>query len=89
MVSGWGMTETSPICLMTPMGKTVPGSCGIAVPNTEVKIIDLDTGKSLPPNKRGELCIRGPQVKHDFIEGDLDKHFVYNDFLKIGHAWLS
>ena len=56
------MTETSPVGLMTPNTDEVIGSCGIAVPNTEVKIVDLTTGENLGPNQTGELCIKGPQV---------------------------
>ena len=38
------------------------GSIGIPMPDTEVKIIDLETGEEAPPGKEGELHIRGPQV---------------------------
>lgn len=38
------------------------GSIGIPMPDTEVKIIDLETGEEAPPGKEGELYIRGPQV---------------------------
>ena len=38
------------------------GSIGIPMPDTEVKIIDLETGEEAPPGKEGELCVRGPQV---------------------------
>lgn len=38
------------------------GSIGIPMPDTEVKIIDLETGEEAAPGKEGELYIRGPQV---------------------------
>lgn len=38
------------------------GSIGMLAPNTEAKIIDPDSGTPLPPNKRGELWLRGPIV---------------------------
>ena len=38
------------------------GSIGIPMPDTEVKIIDLETGEETAPGKEGELYIRGPQV---------------------------
>jgi 4-coumarate--CoA ligase len=61
------MTESSPITLVTRNvsarpAESTPGSAGSIVLNTEGKIRDPATGKSLPPNQRGELCIRGPQV---------------------------
>jgi long-chain acyl-CoA synthetase len=38
------------------------GSIGIPVPDTEVKIIDLETNEEAAPGKDGELWVRGPQV---------------------------
>ena len=38
------------------------GSIGVPTPDTEVKIVDLDTGEEAAPGKEGELWIRGPQV---------------------------
>lgn len=41
-----------------------PGTVGRPCSNTEVKIIDLNTGQNLPPNSPGEICSRGP---HRFV----------------------
>jgi len=38
------------------------GSIGIPMPDTEVKIIDLETGEEATAGKEGELYVRGPQV---------------------------
>ena len=38
------------------------GSIGVPTPDTEVKIVDLDTGQEAAPGKEGELWVRGPQV---------------------------
>jgi long-chain acyl-CoA synthetase len=44
-------------------GKRKVGSIGLPRPDTDSKIVDLETGeKDLPPGEEGELCIRGPQV---------------------------
>jgi acyl-CoA synthetase (AMP-forming)/AMP-acid ligase II len=39
----------------------------VPAPNTECKIIDLETGESLGRNKEGELCVRGPQVMKGYL----------------------
>jgi acyl-CoA synthetase (AMP-forming)/AMP-acid ligase II len=39
----------------------------VAAPNTECKIIDLETGKPLGPGERGEICVRGPQVMKGYL----------------------
>jgi long-chain acyl-CoA synthetase len=38
------------------------GSIGIPVPDTEVKIVDLETNEEAAPGKEGEMWVRGPQV---------------------------
>ncbi len=58
----YGLTESSPVFTQTrtddPLEKRVE-TVGRALPHIEVKIIDPDTGKDLPPGKAGEICCRG------------------------------
>jgi len=59
----YGMTETSPITTMNPFEKPKKlGSIGIPVLNTEIKLIDPDSGEEIPLGEPGEICVRGPQV---------------------------
>ena len=60
------MTEASPVThTMTDRpGIHKPGSIGPAIPNTEVKVVDVATGAELGPNEHGEILIRGPQIMH-------------------------
>jgi acyl-CoA synthetase (AMP-forming)/AMP-acid ligase II len=37
-------------------------SCGQALPGTELRIVDPETGADLPPGQVGEVVARGPQV---------------------------
>ncbi|MBI1809300.1 MAG: 4-coumarate--CoA ligase family protein [Gemmatimonadetes bacterium] len=66
---GYGMTETSPVTHFTPNDGVLykPGSCGLLVPNTECRIKDIETGRELGPNERGELYMRGPQVMKGYL----------------------
>jgi len=70
LVEGYGLTETSPVTHVNPLDdpkKNRPGSIGIPVPNTDAKIVDLETGtKDLKPNEVGELVIKGPQVMQGY-----------------------
>jgi 4-coumarate--CoA ligase len=66
-MQGYGMTEAGPVLSMCLAFAKHPfpvksGSCGTVVRNAEVKIIDPDTGASLPHNTPGEICIRGDQI---------------------------
>lgn len=67
MKQGYGMTEAGPVLAMCLAFAKEPfeiksGSCGTVVRNAEMKIVDPDTGASLPRNKAGEICIRGHQI---------------------------
>jgi acyl-CoA synthetase (AMP-forming)/AMP-acid ligase II len=66
---GYGMTETSPVTHSSPAdpASVKYGSVGFAAPNTECKIIDLESGEPLKPNKEGELCVRGPQIMKGYL----------------------
>jgi long-chain acyl-CoA synthetase len=61
IVEGYGMTETSPVISVNPVNANRLGTIGIAVPSTEVRILD-DAGAELGPGEAGELLVRGPQV---------------------------
>ncbi len=58
----YGQTEGSPGITMTrrhdPVERRV-ASVGRALPGVEVKIVDPDTGREVPPGTQGELCSRG------------------------------
>ncbi|UCD83816.1 MAG: AMP-binding protein [Deltaproteobacteria bacterium] len=59
----YGMTETSPVATMNPAkGKKKLGSVGLPLLNTEIKLIDPETGKEVARGEPGEVCIKGPQV---------------------------
>ncbi|HET8674697.1 MAG TPA: long-chain fatty acid--CoA ligase [Blastocatellia bacterium] len=61
---GYGLSETSPTTHSTSqLGKRKPESCGIPFPDTECKIVDIETGETeVAVGEMGELCVRGPQV---------------------------
>ena len=64
LVEGYGLSEASPVTHANPIyGKSIIGSIGLPFPDTEVKIMDIETGKEeLPIGEVGEMCVRGPQV---------------------------
>ncbi|MHA1151026.1 MAG: AMP-binding protein, partial [Promethearchaeota archaeon] len=60
----YGMSETSPILTSNPYhGIRKIGTVGLPIPNTEMKIVDVeDRNKEMPLNEPGEIVVRGPQV---------------------------
>ena len=64
IIEGFGLTETSPVTHSNPVnGLRKIGSVGLAFPDTEVKIVDIDDfTKIVPLGEPGEIMIKGPQV---------------------------
>ncbi len=69
MVEVWGMTETSPLITVNPALKpSRVGSVGLPLPNTMVKVVDLEDGATdLPIGQEGELICSGPQVMKGYL----------------------
>jgi long-chain acyl-CoA synthetase len=64
LTEGYGLSETSPVTHSTPqLAVRKLGSIGLPFPDTDMKIVDVETGaRELPCGEAGELCISGPQV---------------------------
>ena len=67
VAQGYGMTELSPVSHVTPTSAPKSGACGLALPNTQCRIVDPETGADLPSGERGELWIKGPQVMMGYL----------------------
>lgn len=63
-IEGYGMTETSPVALGSPLSEARrPGMLGLPFPSTDIRVVDQDDPtKDVAPGERGELLIAGPQV---------------------------
>lgn len=62
ILEGFGLSETTGMSTFNlPSRERKPGSVGLPVGGTEVKLVD-DDGKEVPQGERGEIVIRGPFV---------------------------
>ena len=62
LVEGYGMTEAAPVVSLNPIrGGGKPGSIGMPVPSTDVRVAN-DQGDVLGPEEVGEIQVSGPQV---------------------------
>jgi len=77
----YGATENTAFATATPWKGTVKiGTVGVPLPNTEIKIVDLETGeKELSPGEDGEICIRGPQVMKGYYKRPEETAAVLKD----------
>ncbi|MGD7044173.1 long-chain-fatty-acid--CoA ligase [Jeotgalibacillus proteolyticus] len=64
LVEGYGLTESSPVTHSNFIWdqKRIKGSVGVPWPDTDSKIISMETGEPLPPGEIGEIIVKGPQV---------------------------
>ena len=64
LVEGYGLSEATPVVSCNPIfGDNRIGTIGVPLPDTDCRIVDLETGTvDLPPGEAGELIVRGPQV---------------------------
>ena len=64
----FGMTETGPVHVSNPPGRSVPSSVGIPVPGADTRIVDLETGtQEMPFGEPGEIITSGPQVMKGYL----------------------
>ncbi|XP_014271604.1 uncharacterized protein [Halyomorpha halys] len=66
-IHAYGQTEAMCCLTHTPYGDKNYSSVGKALANTELKIIDLQTGHPKGPNEEGELCFKGPQMSLGYL----------------------
>ena len=67
LVEGYGLTEASPVTHANPiLGQRKTGTIGVPLPDTDAKIVDLQTGLDAPAGAIGELVVRGPQVMRGY-----------------------
>jgi long-chain acyl-CoA synthetase len=86
---GYGLSEASPVTHTSPLlSVRKPGSVGVPLPDTDMKIVDLDEGvNELPLGEEGELLIAGPQI----MKGYWNKPEETADTLRKhadGRTWL-
>jgi long-chain acyl-CoA synthetase len=81
MCEVYGSTETSPVATVTPWGgKIKPGTVGCPVPDTDIKIVDLETGKKeMPQGETGEIIIKGPQIMKGYYNKPDETQKVIKD----------
>jgi acyl-[acyl-carrier-protein]-phospholipid O-acyltransferase / long-chain-fatty-acid--[acyl-carrier-protein] ligase len=75
-MEGYGATELSPVvCGNIPPGRgkelkhegVKEGTVGRPLPGIHAKVIDLDTGEDLGPNRTGMLLVTGPNVMKGYF----------------------
>jgi long-chain acyl-CoA synthetase len=85
LIEGYGLTEASPLTHANPITGARLGSIGIPLPDTDARIVDLETREECPTGKPGELLIRGPQVMSGYWRRPAETAAALeNDWLRTG-----
>jgi len=68
----FGSTETAPLIAANPLGgKTKAGTVGLPAPDTDVKIVDIESGeKECAIGETGEILVKGPQVMMGYCNNE-------------------
>ncbi|RYF61893.1 MAG: fatty-acid--CoA ligase [Comamonadaceae bacterium] len=66
----WGLTETAPFATHLPAEYTLDkiGSAGIAMPYTDVRVVDTSSHQPVSPGTAGEILVHGPNVTPGYWE---------------------
>ncbi len=87
VMEGYGSSETTNILTINPVNRAKVGSVGIPLPNTVIKIVDVDDStKEMPLGESGEIIAKGPQVMKEYWNNPSEtaKVFDENGFLFTG-----
>ena len=84
LVEGYGLTEAAPVTHVNPIqpadNQRRSRSIGLPLPETEAKIMDVETGsRELPIGEVGELVIRGPQIMQGYWNRPEETRAVVRD----------
>lgn len=80
---GYGTTETSPVISVNPRDNNKPGSIGIAIPGTEIRIENIDTGKDCAPGETGKILVKGDGVMSGYLNDIEESH------LRLKSGWYD
>ncbi|HEV8292277.1 MAG TPA: AMP-binding protein, partial [Tepidisphaeraceae bacterium] len=73
VLEGYGLTEASPVTHVNLLGKSRANSIGLPLPDTRIRVVEIDENKSgvpvqwssirdVAPGEPGEMLINGPQI---------------------------
>ncbi|KAH0820375.1 hypothetical protein GEV33_002415 [Tenebrio molitor] len=87
IIFSYGMTEIGHIALFNPkydreLMKSKHKSCGKVIPETSLKVVNVDTEENLGPNQQGELRVKSPSLMTGYYKSDSSGQFDKDGFLK-------
>ena len=86
LAEGYGLTEASPVvCCAALRVPSKPMSIGLPLPGTDIRFVDVDSGKVVGIGENGELQVRGPQVMAGYYNNpEASKDAFMDGWLRTG-----
>ena len=80
LAEGYGLTEASPVVACAALRvPSKPMSIGQPLPGTDIRFVDVETGKVAAIGERGELQLKGPQVMLGYYGNETATDDVFTD----------
>ncbi len=80
ILEGYGISEASPATAINPVGGNKPGTIGLPLPDTTVKIVNTDDHETeMPLGEPGELVVKGPQVAGGYYNMEDETRETFRD----------
>lgn len=67
LLVGYGLTETAPVLTVRRAWSNLQGSAGLPLVDTDIRIVEPESGRLLPQGERGVVLGRGPQVMRGYF----------------------
>jgi acyl-[acyl-carrier-protein]-phospholipid O-acyltransferase/long-chain-fatty-acid--[acyl-carrier-protein] ligase len=83
LCEGYGTTETSPVVATNLPDANKPGSVGKVLPSARVKIVDINSGETLPPGNEGKILVKGDLVMKGYFDD------IEETSLRIKDGWYE
>ena len=86
LAEGYGLTEASPVvCCAALRVPSKPMSIGLPLPGTDIRFVDVDSGKPVGIGENGELQVKGPQVMVGYYDNeDASREAFMDGWLRTG-----
>jgi long-chain acyl-CoA synthetase len=86
LIEGYGLTEASPVVCCGPYdGVDKAMSIGLPFPSTDIRFMDIDSGRPAALGQRGELQVKAPQVMLGYFEdAEATQNAFQDGWLKTG-----
>jgi acyl-[acyl-carrier-protein]-phospholipid O-acyltransferase/long-chain-fatty-acid--[acyl-carrier-protein] ligase len=85
LLEGYGTTETSPVVSTNSPEFNRPGSIGKVIPNVQVRIEHLETGRDCQPKEVGKIMVKGDLVMKGYLgDPDLTEESIVDGWYNTG-----